>query len=89
MATKQCLHCLGVNDTVEYTFFGCVRYSDWRPEIVVPEMLRSPENWDKVAEYVMATLLTKKEEGFPLYRALPSLGREEGNSQLPRLRVPN
>ena len=27
------------------------------------EMLRSPENWDKVAEYVRATLLAKK-EGF-------------------------
>ena len=25
------------------------------PETVVPEMLRSPENWDKVAEYVRAT----------------------------------
>ena len=38
----------------------------WRPETEVPEMLRSPENWDKVAEYVRATLLAKKEEGFLL-----------------------
>ena len=58
-------------DTAEHTFFGCVRYVKgrlpfpiWRPETVVPEMLRSPENWDKVAEYVRTTLLAKKEEGF-------------------------
>ena len=59
------------DDTVEHTFFGCVRYSEWRPpfpiwkpEEVVPEMLWSPENCDKVAEYVRATQLAKKEEGF-------------------------
>ena len=70
MATGQCLHCLGVNDTAEHTFFGCVRYSeghppfpDWRPWTVVPEMLRSLENWDKVALYGRTTLLAKKEEG--------------------------
>ena len=68
MAAKQCLHCLGVNDTVEHTFFGCVHYSEgrppfpiWRPEKVVLEMLRSPENWDKVVEYARATLLAKKD----------------------------
>ena len=61
---------LAKDDTVEHTFFGCVRYSEgcqplsnWRPEIVVPKMLRSPENWDKVSEYVRTTLLAKKEEG--------------------------
>ena len=65
------MHCPGEDDTVENTFFGCVRYSKgrppfpiWRPEEVVQEMLRSPENWYKVAEYVRATLLAKKEEGF-------------------------
>ena len=70
-ASKQCLNFPGENDTVEHTFFGCVRYSEgrplfpiWRPEGVVPEMLRSPQNWDKVAEYARATLLAKKEEGF-------------------------
>ena len=71
VATEQCLHCSGEKDTAEHTFFGCVRYVEgrppfpiWRPETVVPEMLRIPENWDKVAEYVRATLLAKKEEGF-------------------------
>ena len=71
VATKQCLHCPGKYDAVEHTSFGCVCYSKgpgafpiWRPEEVVPEMLRSPENWDKVAEYVRATLLVKMEEGF-------------------------
>ena len=42
-------------------------YPNWRPEIVVPEMLRSAENWDKAAEYVRATLLAKKEEDFLSY----------------------
>ena len=71
VATEQCLHCPGVVDTAEHTFFGCVRYVKgrppfpiWRPETVVPEMLQSPESWDNVAEYVRATLLVKKEEGF-------------------------
>ena len=71
LALEQCLHCPGVNDTAEQTFFGCVHYVEgrppfpiWRPVAVVPEMLWSPENWDKVAEYVRATLLAKKEEGF-------------------------
>ena len=52
-------------------------------------MLRSPENWDKVAEYVRATLLAKKEEGFLSQSALPSLGRREDSGQLHRLRVLN
>ena len=71
MATGQCLHCPGVKDTVEHTFFGCERYSEgcppfliWRLEEVAPEVLRSPENWGKVEEYAMATLLAKKEEDF-------------------------
>ena len=71
VATEECLYCPGVKDTAEHTFFGCVRYSegrppflDCRPESVVPEMLWSPENWDKVAEYGRTTLLAKKEEGF-------------------------
>ena len=40
-----------------------------------PGNARSPENWDKVAEYVRATLLAKKEVGFLSQRALPSLDR--------------
>ena len=52
----------GVKDTVEHTFFGMrPPFPIWRSETVAPEMLRSPENWDKVAEYVRATLLAKKE----------------------------
>ena len=43
----------------------------------------------EVAEYVRATLLAKKEEGFLSYRDLPSLGRVKGSGQLTRLRVPN
>ena len=39
---------------------GRASFPNWRLEKVVPEMLRSPENWDKVAEYVLA----KKKEGF-------------------------
>ena len=60
VATGQCLHCPGVNDTAEHTFFGCPPFPNWSPETVVPEMLRNPENWDNVAEYVRATLLAKK-----------------------------
>ena len=67
------MHCPGIDVTVQHTYFGFVLYSEgrppfpiWRPETVVPEMLWSPENWDKVAEYVRATLLAKKEEGFLL-----------------------
>ena len=43
---------------------GRPQFPIWRPEKVVPEMVWSPENWYKVAEYVRATLLAKKEEGF-------------------------
>ena len=73
VATKQCLHCPDVNDTVEHAFFGCVCYSKghppyqiWKPEKLVPKMLRSPENWDKVAEYVRATFIAENGGGLSI-----------------------
>ena len=67
-----CIHCgPGVVDDVLHTFFECRQYREgrpplnpWRPENVVREMLRSAENWYSVAEYVRATLISKREDGF-------------------------
>ena len=66
------MHCEGVVDDVEHTFFVCPWYSggpagfqgQWQVGNVVPEMLRSAETWYSVAEYVRATLIAKKEWGF-------------------------
>lgn len=71
VASPECLHCPGEPDTAEHTFFGCPHFAEgrppfneWRPEGVIPEMLRSTTNWYSVAEYVRATLVKKKEEDF-------------------------
>ena len=51
VATGHCKHCDGEKDTVEHTYFRCVRYSEghppfpnWKPEKLVPERLWSSEN---------------------------------------------
>ena len=73
VASPECLHCPGEPDTAEHTFFRCPHFTEgrppfdeWRPEGVVPEMLRSAANWYSVAGYVRVTLIRKKEEGFLL-----------------------
>lgn len=70
--TEDCLYCDNA-DTVEHTFFHCVRWDETRkimeerigrvtPENVVNKMMEKKENWEVVKRTATIILRTKEQE---------------------------
>ena len=62
-----CVFC-GEKDTPEHTFFHCPKWkndrhaiADLKPESIVSFMMSSPQNWDRVDNFVRAILIAKEQ----------------------------